>query len=375
VNKILNFVLLLSMIFCICYSQEKTTIAVYNLRSTSILSQEEAEILTNHLRSILINFQKYNCLDRNRMDEILKEQGFQQSGCTNEMCAVEAGQLLGVQKMLSGSVGKFGKLFTIELQIIDIETSRIDKSSTYYFEGEMEQLLTEGIILSLEKLIGTKQEISSNKEKEQVEISHEPNIIKQESEFGHITFHIVPSDAKIVVENNIVPNQQIDDYKINAGTYDLKISKKGYIKYTDVISVEAGENLIIEKTLKLDEKPGNAYYFELLGRGSFFSIMHEWRISNNFGINTGIGYPSVQFGINRFYGKSKSRFEIGAYASYTFSDKLLWDNMLLLTVLIGYRYQQKNGLLFRIGLSPGIAFFPNELTIGMVPGISIGYSK
>ncbi|MCM8782600.1 MAG: CsgG/HfaB family protein [Candidatus Omnitrophica bacterium] len=108
---VLLFILLITGV---CFSQKKTTIAVYNLQSTSILTQDEVEILTNHLRSILINYQKYDCLDRNRMEEILKEQGFQQSGCTSDMCAVEAGQLLGVQKMLTGSVGKFGKLFTID---------------------------------------------------------------------------------------------------------------------------------------------------------------------------------------------------------------------------------------------------------------------
>ena len=115
-KKIVHLLLILVMIFSLCLSQDRTTIAVYTLQSTNVLTQAEVEILTNHLRSILIQYQKYDCLDRNRMEEILKEQGFQQSGCTSDMCAVEAGQLLGVEKMLTGSVGKFGKLFTIELQ-------------------------------------------------------------------------------------------------------------------------------------------------------------------------------------------------------------------------------------------------------------------
>lgn len=252
-KKTLNFMLILTMTFYICFSQEKTTIAVYNLRSTSILTQEEVEILTNHLRSILINYKKYDCLDRNMMDEILKEQGFQQSGCTNERCIVEAGQLLGVQKMLSGSVGKFGKLFTIELQIIDITTSKIEKSSTYYYEGEMEQLLTEGIKLSLEKLIGTKPELILD-QKEPVELSSEPAIIKQEPEYGHITLKIKPSDATVKIDNKRIPSHNLDDYKISIGTYDLQISKRGYKTYFDVISVKPGDKLIIEKTLVLEKK-------------------------------------------------------------------------------------------------------------------------
>jgi len=255
-KRVINVALFISIIFSVCFSQERTTIAVYNLRSTSILTQEEVEILTNHLRSILINYQKYDCLDRNRMDEILKEQGFQQSGCTSEMCAVEAGQLLGVQKMLTGSVGKFGKLFTIELQIIDIETSKIDQSSTYYFEGEMEKLLTEGIKLSLEKLIGSKQIVrKTDKSTPETSIKKIEKVEPQEPQFGYITFKIEPSNARVVIDNKVVPKYQMDNYKIIAGTYNMQISKTGYKSYIDVVSIQKGKSVVITKSLEPEEKP------------------------------------------------------------------------------------------------------------------------
>lgn len=254
-KKITNFVLLTFTFSCICLSQGKTTIAVYNLQSTSILTQEEVEILTNHLRSILINYQKYDCLDRNRMDEILREQGFQQSGCTSEMCAVEAGQLLGVQKMLTGSVGKFGKLFTIELQIIDIETSKIGQSSTYYFEGEMEKLLTEGIKLSLEKLVGSEQIVKkTDKPIPEANIKKTEQIKLQEPDFGYIIFKIDPSNARVVIDDKVIPRYQMDNYKIIAGTYSIQISKKGYKNYIDVVSILEGKSIIITKSLEPEEK-------------------------------------------------------------------------------------------------------------------------
>ena len=303
-KRVINVALFISIIFSVCFSQERTTIAVYNLRSTSILTQEEVEILTNHLRSILINYQKYDCLDRNRMDEILKEQGFQQSGCTSEMCAVEAGQLLGVQKMLTGSVGKFGKLFTIELQIIDIGTSKIEQSSTYYFEGEMEKLLTEGIKLSLEKLIGSEQIVK--KTDKPIPGTSVKKIETKEPDFGYITFRIEPSNARVVIDNKVVPRYQMDSYKIVAGTYNIQISRKGYKKYIDDISVVPGDKLIIEKSLELEEKPeltlspdtgiieynsvpitkrrGNSHYF--IGGGIPFDILTPYiTYTINLGIN------------------------------------------------------------------------------------------
>ena len=55
------------------------------------------------------------------MGEVLKEQGFQQSCCTSNECVVEVGQLLGVQQMISGSIGKVGDIFTVSVRIIDIK--------------------------------------------------------------------------------------------------------------------------------------------------------------------------------------------------------------------------------------------------------------
>ena len=86
------------------------------------------------------------CCDRKaKMYEILEEQGFQLTGCVSSECVVEAGQLLGVQLMLAGSLGRFGNLNIIDLRIIDVETSAIIRSISHEFEGRKELLFTSGL--------------------------------------------------------------------------------------------------------------------------------------------------------------------------------------------------------------------------------------
>ena len=82
------------------YSQELTTFAVFNLKNFGILESESA-IISERLRDILVSLNKYRVLERENMDEILNEQGFQLSGCTTNECAVEAGKLLNVNKIIS----------------------------------------------------------------------------------------------------------------------------------------------------------------------------------------------------------------------------------------------------------------------------------
>ena len=59
------------------------------------------------------------------MVEILKEQGFQQTGCVSNECVVEIGALLGVQQMISGSIGRVGETYTIDIELISVQTGEI----------------------------------------------------------------------------------------------------------------------------------------------------------------------------------------------------------------------------------------------------------
>jgi hypothetical protein len=72
----------------------------------------------------------------------LKEQGFQQSGaCDQGACLVEAGQLLGVQKMVGGTIGKLGTVYAVELRVMDVKTGEIDRGFSREYSGGVATLL------------------------------------------------------------------------------------------------------------------------------------------------------------------------------------------------------------------------------------------
>ncbi len=121
-------------------AQSSPSIAVLPLHSNGI-SPSEALVLTDELRSVMVQSAKYTVVERNNMESILKEQGFQMSGCTSSECAVEAGKLLGVQKMVAGSVGKLGEIYNINLRLFDVATGKIDQNISQKHEGSIEGLL------------------------------------------------------------------------------------------------------------------------------------------------------------------------------------------------------------------------------------------
>jgi len=134
-------IILLSWISGLAQSGTKMRIAVLDFSNTGGLSNYETVTLSNRLASMLVKTDAFIVLERGKMDEILNEQGFQQSGCTTTECAVEVGKMLNVQKMVNGSIGKIGQTYTIDISLIDIKTAQIERSFIRDYKGEIDGLL------------------------------------------------------------------------------------------------------------------------------------------------------------------------------------------------------------------------------------------
>jgi|WetSurMetagenome_2_1015567.scaffolds.fasta_scaffold00209_27 TolB-like protein len=121
----------------------KTNVAIINMKNASGVSAGETEVITDRLRGELFNTGKVNVMERDQMLEILKEQGFQQSGaCTNEACMVEIGQLLGVEQLITGSLGKVGSMFLVNLRVIDVKTAKIMKVVSVDIRGDIDEVVS-----------------------------------------------------------------------------------------------------------------------------------------------------------------------------------------------------------------------------------------
>ena len=119
----------------------KETVAILDFEGRGI-SQMEAQTLTDRLMSEMVNTNAVIMVERNQMEEIMQEQGFQQTGCTTSECAAEVGALLGVQNMVSGSFGKLGNSYTIDGKLFSVSTGGTIRSVSKTYKGEVDGLLT-----------------------------------------------------------------------------------------------------------------------------------------------------------------------------------------------------------------------------------------
>ncbi len=133
---------------------ERVTLAVKDLEARGI-GEDEAATLSDVLRSELMNTGRFQVMERNRMQDVLREQAFHQSGaCNEEACLVQMGQLLGIQQLAAGSIGRVGKAYSINARVISVSTGEIVTTVSHHYTGPIEDLLTQEIGVVAKRLAG-----------------------------------------------------------------------------------------------------------------------------------------------------------------------------------------------------------------------------
>jgi formylglycine-generating enzyme required for sulfatase activity len=75
------------------------------------------------------------------MDRILKEQAFQMTGGVQKDRAVEAGQFLGVGKIVIGSIGIVGRTYMISISLVNIESGETERVEEDTCKCELDELI------------------------------------------------------------------------------------------------------------------------------------------------------------------------------------------------------------------------------------------
>lgn len=120
-------------------------LAVMPLSGNSGVSAEDLRAVTSRLESELMRTGMFRVLERRNIDAILREQGFQQSGaCNTSDCQVEVGQLLGVERIVSGELTHMGKLWSLTIRQVDVGTGALVVSHVLDIEGSLATVLRGG---------------------------------------------------------------------------------------------------------------------------------------------------------------------------------------------------------------------------------------
>jgi Curli production assembly/transport component CsgG len=135
-------------------SGSKQAVAVLQFEGAGA-SDVEVSAATDRMQEELFALGKFTLVDRAQINEILKEQALQQTGCTSTECAVKVGRILGVRVLVAGKVTRLDdKHWLIAASMIDAETAETLRSTSIQYEGDYFGLLRDGMPILAAKVAG-----------------------------------------------------------------------------------------------------------------------------------------------------------------------------------------------------------------------------
>ncbi len=145
------------ILFVLSFSNSQNTIAVLDFKSNGI-SISEASSISEKLRTELFNNSDYRVVERDKLEAILEEKGLMQSGIVSDENIVNVGGLIGVDRIVVGTINKIGKLYSLSARIVKVETGEILESVSYEHSGNLSYLLKTGMRNVAFELLGQEQQ-------------------------------------------------------------------------------------------------------------------------------------------------------------------------------------------------------------------------
>jgi hypothetical protein len=188
----LAFCSLLSVTSCSVAEQaDRANISAYGLKAIGV-PQQLAVSLQEHLESNLLKYSQYSVVSRSDIDLILSENRFQQTGaCHDEECLVAAGNLLGIEKMVTGTVSRLGHTYNLVLKLINVGSAQLEASANGRHGGSEDQLLDLSEQL-LDELLHEEEQIVEVEAVEEEQPVEEEQAVEQEQ---HVVHEIVVMDT------------------------------------------------------------------------------------------------------------------------------------------------------------------------------------
>ncbi len=225
-NSLLIF-LLISSLFA------KKFVAVLEMDPIG-LSEQEGRILTQRLTSEIINADVYFVVERTNLEKILEEQKFQHSGCTDSECAVEIGQLVNANYIVIGTASKFGSTYTIDVRMIDVAMGNAISTAVYNHKGELDDLVTDGIVSVARELCGLDFKFKEKKKKTGV-------VLKINSE---------PQGADVFIGADKYNQTPLTLTDFPTGKHSIRLELDGYANYDKIIKTKSKDTTSVNAKLQ-----------------------------------------------------------------------------------------------------------------------------
>jgi len=228
------------------FGQDTASLKQEKLPSTAVMdfegrnvSKPDAAALADRFRFELLKTNKFIVMEREQMYMILQEQAFQQTGCVDQSCAVQAGQLIAVKKIVTGTVAKLGGIYTVNVKLIDVATGKVDINLSEDCDCPIEKVLTETLQRVALQLAGLKVKETASA------------LVIQRGD-ASLFVKTDPEDASIYLDGKLMDGRTpVTLENLTAGRHALMVKKADLMAKKDVDCIS---NQVVRVTLPMGKQ-------------------------------------------------------------------------------------------------------------------------
>ena len=117
----------------------KMNCGILPFESRAGMQAGEAESVMDMLAAALQKTERFTVIDRKHLTAVLTEQGFQSAQEDGNGMA-RAAKILAIHHMFSGSIGKLGDKYVLNLKMIDVGTSEVVLAISRTYDDDLEDI-------------------------------------------------------------------------------------------------------------------------------------------------------------------------------------------------------------------------------------------
>jgi hypothetical protein len=213
---------------------EPKGIVVWRLVANEGVIESDLNLISSYVTGQVAKYSGVNVIAEEDIKTILQgEQTRQQCGIEDNSCLVEIGAALGVPEAVSGSIGRLGSIWMLNLRRINVRTAEVISRSSRQAEGTIDALI-DVIPGAVTELFG-------------VALTDEPGTLA-------IVSH--PPQAGVWIGEELVGTTPLR-HRLSAGDYKIRLTLDKHQDQQRDITVLAGERR--DLTVEMQKIPMNPY--------------------------------------------------------------------------------------------------------------------
>jgi hypothetical protein len=225
--------------------KELPKIAVWDLEARNTPATHAKE-LTSILVSEIAQTKKFEAFSQENVRTLA---GFTAErmmlGCTDSKCLTALGQM-DIAKLISGSVGKIGNIYSISLNLFDTQNAKAENALSEFCRTEEE--LIPMVQRTVRKLLGLPVEASASI----LPPPPKPTAPPEAAPTGSASLEINSKirGAQVLLDGQNMGEAPVRVFNINPGPHEVQITRKGYEDFKQRVQVQPNQKKVIEANLK-----------------------------------------------------------------------------------------------------------------------------